>query len=306
MSDAYFQQAEQKVRRLLQEKKYKEAHVLCKNYLQEYPFEKIFLKLKDEIEEGVAENNQHFIMEKIDQLKPLIKEEKYPEVLEELKKLLQIDPNNKKAVKLYRQIQSDYQKQIQKIQEDFNRSQETRLEELLNKNPQALLQELFILENNNPGNPSVFALTAKFRDRLIAQKIKEKEDLIYSEKYDAINHFVEELNQIDKKNPRIAEIVKISQSRQHFSQLHEKEEFIYRGEKHIDTLMKLKKYDKAIKAANEILAVDKQNKRIGKLLEKARQKLFGQSREESIDAIEKSLPQLKSDFEKEPDKFTSL
>lgn len=306
MKEAYLQQAEQKIRRLIQEKKYKEAYALCNNYLLEYPYEKLFTGLKDEIEAAVEENNQDFIKAKIDALKPLLKEEKYSAVLEELKKLLEIDPQNKKVAKLYRSAQAAYQQQINKIQKDFNKGQEQRLENLLENNPTALLEELFTLERNNPGNASIFALTTNFRDRIIAQRIKAKEDLVYSEKYDAIDHFIEELRMIDKKNPRIDELTNIVRARQHFSQLHEKEEFIYRGEKHIDTLMKLKKYDKAVSAANEILAVDKSNKRIAKLLEKAKKKFFGQSREDSIKAVEKNLPQLKSDLAKEPDKFRSL
>ncbi|MBI2634290.1 hypothetical protein HYW82_01295 [Candidatus Peregrinibacteria bacterium] len=306
MTIPFFQEAEQKIRRLIDEKQYRQAYGLCKEYLMEYPYDELFLNLKTEIEELVNENNENIINKKIVELEKDFKEEKYAGILEELKKLLEVNPRHKQLVKFFRKTQGAYEKQIGKNQQYFDENQRQRLEILLEQNPAGLIEELFILEKNNPGNQNVLNLTTEFRDKLIAEKIKEKEELIYSEKYEAIENFIKELETVDAKNQRIAEIGKMAKARQHYSQLHDKEEFLYQGEKHIDTLMKLKKFDKAIKAANELLAIDRFNTRILKLLEKARKKLFTQSSEETIDIIQKKQEQLNTDHKNNPDKYIEL
>ena len=74
MDDAFFRQAEQNIIQLIHEKKYKEAYSLVKQFLERFPREKTFIKLKEQIEEAVEEENESLVNEKLKSLKPLYKE----------------------------------------------------------------------------------------------------------------------------------------------------------------------------------------------------------------------------------------
>ncbi len=303
---AYFDQFEQKINVLLTEKKYRDAFNLCKEILLKYPEEKRFIKIKEKIEEAVSEENERIIKEKLEGLNPLWKEEKYSQILRTLKELLQVDPNSLKMKKLYQEAEILYRKQFEKFQEDFNKKQNRRLTDLLDNNPLILMEELYILERENPNNESVKKLVADFRDKLIAKKIREKEELLNSTKYDVIENFIQELIKIDKGNGRIQELEKQIKKRKFSTETDQTKEFVYSGEKHLDTLMKLKKYDKAIKVANEILTIDKNNIPVKRMLEKAKEKYSGQLRDLAAASILDHFQELKTRYSQDKSCFIKL
>ena len=303
---AYFDQFEQKINVLLTEKKYRDAFNLCKEILLKYPEEKRFIKIKEKIEEAVSEENERIIKEKLEGLNPLWKEEKYSQILRTLKELLQVDPNSLKMKKLYQEAEILYRKQFEKFQEDFNKKQNRRLTDLLDNNPLILMEELYILERENPNNESVKKLVADFRDKLIAKKIREKEELLNSTKYDVIENFIQELIKIDKGNGRIQELEKQIKKRKFSTETDQTKEFVYSGEKHLDTLMKLKKYDKAIKVANEILTIDKNNVPVKRILEKANGKYLNQLRNLAAASILDHFQELKTKYSQDKSNFIKL
>ncbi|MBD3360495.1 hypothetical protein GF366_01700, partial [Candidatus Peregrinibacteria bacterium] len=290
---AYFSQVEQNINHLLSEGKYREAHNLCLKYLAKYPEEKRFEKLKEKIEKRVTEQNEKVIKQKLEEIKPLYKEEKYKEILKNLEPLLRIAPQNEKLKKEIIKAQEKYKEKTKELQKKFEEEKNEKFTKLLNEDEERLIDELFLLERDNPGNIEVQKITNKFRDKLIQKKIKRKTDLIYSDKYDAIYNFIDQLKKIDDKNKRIIELVKLVKSREHGNQLTEKSEFIYDAENHLITLMKLKKYDKAIKVAEEILDLDPSNKKAKKILKKAKKKYYKQTRKFAIDTIYKKIDKLK-------------
>ncbi|MEK7126516.1 MAG: hypothetical protein AAB848_00260 [Patescibacteria group bacterium] len=306
MDDAFFRQAEQNIVQLIHEKKYKEAYSFAKQFLERFPHEKTFIKLKEQIEEAVEEENESLVNEKLQNLKPLYKEEKYEEILKGLKELLILSPNSSKLQKLYQEAQIKYQNQVAVSQEKFEKKQRARLDELLKTNETLLIEEIFLLETQNSDVPRIRKLAQEYRDKVIEKKIKEKGELIYSDKYDAIANFLEQLRHIDKENPRIAEIENITGGKKLTNQSEQKSEYIYAGQTHLDTLMKLKKYDKVMTAAEEILKTDPNNETAKNLLEEATQLFFAQTREESIDSINKNLPALKQEYKEDKTKFTTI
>ena len=217
-----------------------------------------------------------------------------------------LSPNSSKLQKLYQEAQIKYQNQVAVSQEKFEKKQRSRLDELLKTNETLLIEEIFLLETQNSDVPRIRKLAQEYRDKIIEKKIKEKEELIYSDKYDAIANFIEQLRKIDKDNPRIAEVENISGGKKLTNQSEQKSEYIYAGQTHLDTLMKLKKYDKVMAAAEEILKTDPDNKTAKQLLEEATQLFFAQTREESISSINKNLPDLKQEYKKDKTKFTTI
>lgn len=305
-NQAYFEQLEQNINGLIANEKYREAYNLCKEILNKFPDEKKFLKIKEKIEEAAEEKNNRIIESKLESMDPLWDQKKYAEILRGIKDLLNLAPNNEKLKKLYSKAQGYYAEQIEELKKDFKEKQSARLNELLNTNPDQLVNELFELEMENPGNQSVREITIEFRDKIIAKRISEKEELIHSDKYDAIENFIAQLKKIDTKNPRIGEVENIMKQQKMGTIVGQKKEFMYSGLRHLDTLMKLKKYDKAIKVANELLSIEKNSLQIKRILNTAERKYFYQTKNICIENILSESKAIKEDYQRDKSAYIRI
>ncbi len=303
---AYFDQLEQKINLLISERKFKEAFNLCKDSILKYPDETRFTKIKAKIEEAVEDENQSIIEDELDKIKILWKAKKYIDILKILKDLIAVSPNNSKIKSLYAEAEEAYRKQHQGLIEKFTKEQRVRLEEVLKDNPGQLPEELFILSKENEGNPDVKALVKEFQDKLIAGKIKDKKELLESTKYDVIENFLDELRKIDSSNLQIQVIEKNISKKRLEGAFTENKEYLYSGEKHLDTLMKLKKYDKVIIAAEEILGVKSDNKLVRNILEIAKKKYRTQLKYLAAASIEKNYPNLEQEYQSDKSKFIKI
>lgn len=303
---AFFTQVKQNIEIMISEDKLKEAYEKCKRYLSQYPNENIFTDLTRKIEKKVEEKNDKIIKNKIDEVAPLWDKKDFVGILNKLKPLLAIGQNNTKLKGLVLKAQDKYREEVENLQKDFRKKHEERLNGLLEKNEKELLSELFLMEKNNPGNKQVLGITKEYRDRLIKRKIKSKEDLIYSEKFEDISNFISQLKRIDKNNKLVSDLEGDLKMRQHGTQVDEKGEYIYKSHTHLDTLMRLGKYDKAAKVAEELLAVDKENKKLLKIKEKAERKVNNETRESAIKSVQENLPTLKKDYEADKSQFVKI
>ncbi len=303
---AYFEQLEQNINGLIANEKYREAYNLCKEILNKFPDEKRFLTIKAKIEEAAADKNNRIIEAKLEAMDPLWDQKKYVDILRGLKDLINLAPNNEKLKKLFAKAQNYYAEQMEELKIEFKEKQNTRLTELLNTNPDQLVNELFELEMENPGNTTVREIAMEFRDRLIAKRIAEKDELIHSDKYEAIENFIGQLKKVDPKNPRIATVENIVEQQKLGTLIAQKKEFAYSGFRHLDTLMKLKKYDKAIKVANELLAVEKSNSKITNILKSAERKYFKQTKMICIENIIAESNKLKEEYQKDKSAYIRI
>lgn len=307
MSDSpYFDQLEQNVISLLSEKKFKQAYEMCVKVLDKMPGEPQFLKLKKRIEDAVEEENDKIVEKTISDLKPLWSEKKYAEILKKLEPLLQVSKNNSKLNNLIIEAQEKYRDQIEELKKGFEKNQRARLTKIFEESPERMIDELYFLETNNSGDEVTKRIVAEFRDKLIEKKIKDKKDLIQSDKFDVIYNFIEELKKIDDKNQRIKELDEKTRKRQHSTQLENKGEFVYKGENYLSTLMKINKYAEAIRVAEEILQTDPSNGEVKGILEDAKSKFFDQSRDETVDLLTKNQSSEKTDYDKNKDSFTII
>jgi hypothetical protein len=210
-------------------------------------------------------------------------------------------------VNFYRDIYSLYAKQIEVNQKDKLAELEMKSDNLINtEQEEGLLQELYKLEKNNIGNYKIQELVKKIKTKIIKRKIKEKSDLIYSDKYNAIANFIESLKRIDDHSDDVAKMEKEVRGRVEGKQQENKNEFIFNGKNYLQTLMHLKKFDKAVKVAQELLEVDENDKFVKSVLKKAESKMFSQTRDSSIVSIEESKEYLKREYSKEKDKFVKI
>lgn len=305
-TSAYLEQIEQKIYLLQNEGKLSQAYDLCKLYLSQYPEERSLHKLKAEVEQSIQEANEKVVEAKLKELDPLWKTEEYSKILKALKDLLKYSPNHKELKSQYQEAQKKYQAQIEFQSQEFKRKQSVRFEKLLQENENGLISELIFLEKANPGNPQVTTLIKDFRDKLIRKKVAEKSELMSSGKFDAMENLLDQLRKIDSQNNYIKELEDQIKIRRHENQNDQKREFVYQGITHLDTLMKLKKYDKAMKAANEILNSDPQNQMAQKILKEAEKKLFLQTRDLTINKMLEEQEKAKTQSPDQKDQFISI
>lgn len=307
MSDSpYFDQLEQNVQSLLSEKKFKQAYEMCVKVLDKMPGEPEFMKLKKRVEDAVEEENDKVVKKTMSDLKPLWGEKKYAEILKKLEPLLQVSKNNSKLNNLIIEAQEKYRDQIEELKKGFEKNQRARLTKIFEESPERMIDELYFLETNNTGDEVTKRIVTEFRDKLIEKKIKDKKDLIESDKFDVIYRFIEELQKIDDKNQRIKELDEKTRNRQHSTQLENKGEFVYKGENYLSTLMKINKYAEAIRVAEEILQTDPNNGEVKGILAEAKSKFFDQSRDETVDLLTKNQSSEKTDYDKNKDSFTII
>lgn len=305
-NSAYFEQAARNIEILLHDQKYKEAYQRCIDLLNQFPEEKILLKLKDKIEREVEERNEGIVDQTIEELKPLWKEEEYAEIINKLKPLLKLRVETEKINELIAKAQDRYKEKMSEMQKNFEKKQKEKLDILLADDESGLLSELFLLEQGNVGNQEVLQITSEYRDKLIQKKIKEKQDLIESGKYDVISSLIEQLKKIDKTNTRIAGLERKIKEHQHNIQLSKKKEFIYESEKHLDTLMRLAKYDKALKVSEEILSIDEDDKKALSSKHKATKKLLVQTRKETVQKIKAESENNKKQYLEDKENFIRI
>ncbi len=307
MSDSpYFDQLEQNIQSLLSEKKFKQAYEMCVKLLDKMPGEHRFLKLKIKIEEAVEEENDKVIEKTIGELKPLWDEKKYAAILKKLEPLLQVSKNNNKLNDLIIEAQEKYKEQIEELSKEFEKNQRARLTKIFEESPERMIDELYFLETNNSTDDVTKKLVTEFRDKLIEKRIKDKKELIDSDKFDVIYNFIDELKKIDEKNSRIIDLDQKTRRRQNETQMQNKGEFVYKGENYLSTLMKINKYSEAIKVAEEILQTDPNNSTIKDILEEAKSKFYEQSRDETVDLLTKDQTSEKIDYEKNKGNFTVI
>ena len=303
---AYFDQLELKINSLLNDRKFKEAFSLCRETILQYPNETRFVKIKERIEKAVEEENENIIKNKLEEIKPLWKEEKYLEILKTLKNLLAASPNNSKLKNLYLDAEKLYRKQYENLNEKFNKDQRIRLDSILKENPSQLAEALYILTKENSGNTIVKNLVSEYEEKLITKKIEDKRELINSNKFDVIEGFLDDLRKINRFSKKIQEIESQIKSRKLEGEIVQTKEFVYGGEKYLDTLVKLKKFDKAMKAAEEILKVDPENKEAKEVLEDSTGKYKDQVKDLAVDSINKNLQGLKTEYDKDKTKFIKI
>lgn len=302
----YFDQLEQNIQSLLSEKKFKQAYEMCVKVLDKIPGEPRFLKIKTKIESAVEEENGKIIEKTIEDIKPLLSEKKYEVALKKLEPLLQVSKNNNRLNNLIVETQQKYQEQIEELKRDFEKNQRARLTKILEQSPERMIDELYFLETNNSGDEVTKKLVTEFRDKLIERKIKDKKELVDSDKFDIIYNFIQELKKIDDKNPRIKELDDVTKRRQNETQMENKGEFVYKGENYLSTLMKINKYSEAIQVAEEILKTDPNNGEVKGILEEAKSKFFEQSRDEVADIIAKDKTSEKAEYDKNKENFTAI
>ncbi len=284
-SSPYIKQLEKQIISLLTEKNYKKAYEKYQILAEKFPMSREVYKIREKIDNEISNENKDKIERKLKSLKQLWKENNYSQIIKELKPFFEIGKNNKKFIETYQKAQDLYRKTIENNQKNFRKNQDKKLAILLKNDAKEFLMELFQLEKNNPGNTFIRNLVKDYRSRYIQREIGRYKHLIAEEKFEVLDKIITGLKKVDRKNYELILFEKEVKNYRYTDQKGDKQESIYEGVNNLKTLIKIKKYAKAVKAANEIIRADKENKEAQSLLKKSEIGLSKQTREQTINLI---------------------
>ena len=302
----YLDQIEQNINSLLAEGRFDKAYSQVNDYLDKYPKAKNLKKLKKKIEEDVEDRNKEVVKGKMMKIDELWKQEKYVEILRELKRMIELDPENDKLKDLFQKTQDKYRDQLETQTKGFEKDQGKKLDQLLEQDTDKFLEELYFIEEKNPQNPKVAAMVKKYREKYISKVLSEKKDFIYSNKFEEIMAFISKLKKIDPENKDLNKVEKHIRQKMRKSHIEKKSEYLYKGNEYLDTLLKMKKYDKAAQVAKELLEFGGKNEKLEKILKGAEKKDEKQNRNEVIDKINKDKESLKEEYKKNKKRFVKV
>lgn len=292
---------------LLNEGKLKDAYELCTKVLETDPEYEPALKMKEKIAGSVQNVNQKAIDEKLKGLKPLWEKGEYAKIIKELTDLYRYAPHYEALEKALAQAQQLYRAQMASQQQGTLNDYKAQLEALLKEKKYQEMIEMMQERNREALNdPNLKELHELYRDKIIEQKIAEKSDLFASEKNDDIVNFLYQLEQIDRKNKRIQDLLRKYRGDLLVSQVSDKQEFVLRATENAKTLYQIGKYDKALQAAEEILEFDATNSFAKDMVKKAKSKYGKQLQSETENQIASNLDALHTEHSKNPGAFIAL
>jgi hypothetical protein len=294
------------IKKLLAEKKFKEAIALFDSINKINPFDKRTIKAKRLVYESIEKENQDKIEKAIKKAEDLIKEKDYKSAIIVLKSFIKIAPNHKKLSKTIKQAQSLYKNQLKIAQEIFEEREAKALTKSFNLNTKDFLKELIEFKRKHNDNPLALNFLEKAKIFYIHNKIEKNTELLKSKKYDLIENFINDLRTISENNPEILKLEKKIRLEKFETQSINLKESIYEAEQNIETLLKLKKFQKAYKASKELLNQDNKNKKGLEFLKISKEKIIIINKIKTRKLIIENLENLQNQYKENPLSFKKI
>lgn len=249
-----------KIKTLMLEGQWLAAHRACLEVLRFDPENIEAIRLKNKIEKEVQKINRKAIEDDLKSLDPLWKEEKYEDLLFNLKKLDPYIADYPALKKIMIKAENGYKKQQWTKQQAFYLQELASIQELIAKKEfreaGIRAEKLLILGIHTN---EINKLIDKIKTEWINYQIEQNQGLLNSEKFEDILLFYQGLLIIDSKSAKILKLINVIKKQYQQSKIEQKREYIYQGLEKIKTLYQLKKYEKALEGAKEILDIDPSN-----------------------------------------------
>ncbi len=262
MPGAYsLEEAYRKIKQLIKEERWLEAHRACLEVLQFDPENLKIIHYKNKIEKKVKQINKVAIADDIKKLKPLWAQQKYEELLKNLRVLEPYIGDFPQIKKLILKAEKKYTQQLRGEQETTYQTETVRLADLRkdHKYPEAIrtAEKLRVMgiHKNDLKN-----LLAAIRNEWIDYEIDQNKILFTEKKFEDILLLYQRLLKIDPKSIKLKKRIEQTKKAYQEYKVEEKKEFIYKTLEDIRTLYQLKKYEKAFEACEAVLHVDPLNK----------------------------------------------
>ncbi len=267
----------------MEQEKWADAHRACLEILRFDPENIKIIRLKSKIENKVRNLNRDSVKKDLEMLEPLWKEKKFADILAYLQKLQPFTADYPPLLQVIKKAQEAYNEQVYEQQEEyFGKDYERILQLIKEKKFGESMREAEKLRLLKINESQVRKLIGKIRTDWINSEIQENQTLLQSQRYEDILLLYQRLLRIDSKSTLLEKLIKQTKKDYQFYKIDEKKEFIYKSTEEIRTLYLIKKYDKAIKAAKEILDIDPRNKEIKSLYSRSQRKYHKQLQKEVI------------------------
>ncbi|GEM_PF-983739 len=261
------------IQNLIADRKLPEAWRACLEVLRIDPENVKVIRFRNKIEKMVRKVNKKAIKKDLKDLQPLWHEKKYDELLTGLKKLLPYQADYPRLEKIILKAQKTYNKELLAIQKKYFAGQYEQIRSLVNE--KKYQQAVTVADKLLPLNfklQKIKKILRKIRKSWVDLLLKQNEALLQSSKFEDMLLFCTQLKNIDPDSTKVNRLTRSIKNAYQQYRIEEKREFIYSSLEKIRTLLQLKKYEKALEALEEILAIDPYNREGRSLYKKAKQK----------------------------------
>lgn len=296
-----------KIKNLMAEEKYVEAHKGCLEILRFDPDNIKVIKLKNKIEKVVKTININAIKEDIRNLKPLLEAKNFDELFLHLK---QLEPYLNQYGPLRKFIihsQNEYKKEVIAKQATYLKQQKKEIELLRAQKKYSeaieIAQKIF---KENIERKKMQSLVNKLKEEWINYELEKGKTFLETDKYEDILLWLQKLKQISGQNKRLNSLIERSKKRQKQFIVDQKKDFIFTGKEKLKTLMQLKKFDKAALAAQEILDIDPTNEDVRKLFIQATKKEMIKINKLLIKQMKDARNKISTEYRNNKDKYVKI
>lgn len=298
------EEAYSQIQLYMQEEKWLEAYRGCLEILRFDPENPKILGLKKHIEKTVHDNNVRAVKADLKRLQPLWQQKLYAQYLQELKKLEPYLPDYPPLKNVIDKAQAAYQSQVTNQQSDYYHQELQRIQDLAHQHKfSEALEGAEKLRAQKFYPKEVTKLIQALHNDWIDSELAANRDLVQSEKYEDMLLFYQKLLKLDPLNQKLAKLISQAKKRYQTHQLDQQKEFIYKSLEHIRTLYQLKKYDKSMAAAAEILQLDPANKEAKTLYKQSFRKIRKLTDREVIDQMVSINKQMDQEYKTAPKGF---
>lgn len=307
MANQILKQIESKIEEAIKQKQWIEAYKYCLEVLRYTPENSKFVKLKNKIEQEVKKINTEAINNDLNRIKPLFEAGNYEQYLSELLKLqsyLKEFPEISKEIeKTKNLIGIGYQaKASNYLQTELNQIKKLEQE----KQYEEALLHCKNLTEQKIQNKSLTLQIKRIKKNWVNNEIEKNKELLHSNQFEDIILFCLKLKEIDPENKIVKKLLKKTNKNLLLSKIDKKKEFIQTNLIEIKKIYKQKKYEKALKLAQEILEIDKTNTKAQMIRLKALNKVSSTIDHEIEQQIDEEFNNSTSQYQKNPENFLKI
>ena len=307
LSKQTLEQAYAKIKTLITQKRWKEAHRACLEVLQYDPENIKVVRWKNKIEEAVKKINRDALKKDMENLKDLWKDKKYDELLVNIKKLepyVEVYPPLKdfiiKAKKEYRDVliageEEDYKEGLKRIEEFKSAGNYETANKIVEQ-----LRKLDVRKEE------IKKLAKKINEEWVEYELYKNKQLLESDNYERIIFFYQKLLKIDGKSDKVKKMLEKARKEYNLHKIDQKRDFFYKELEKMRTLYQLSKYEEATDTASALLDIDPMNKAAKDLYLKARKKAKTAVEKQLARQMKKSIEKIKQEYKKDKSKYVKL
>lgn len=290
------------IENLISEKKYLEAANQCRSLLAQNPKDKKTLKLYEKAKKYIEKERKEILQRNISNINTLYKQKRYTEATESAKKLFETS-ENRELLPLIKRCEEkalkDYLERGFKTHKDFI------------KNDQWLkaIDVLSEMQKVAPRNDKIKSLILSDKIKYIDSELHSdlKKILIRKGELTKLYKFYQKLYFVFPEHRKLRKEINKTEKLIIAQRKNENANFIKKGEVNVSTLMKNREFEKALKAAKElVLFTNGENNTAKKMMLQADKANDKDTDKQLSVKLANTITKLKAEFTSNPKNFVKL